>query len=274
MAGSTTPAAPLAPRRSDARRPAVILIAAVAVPAWTLLALWSASPWRGYLDHGGWGDTLALSPLCRALPGGEIVVPALVAGLAWLLMIAAMMVPTVLPLLGMFRRVVAGRPDAGRLVGIMLGGYVAVWMGFGVAAHAADTGIRSVAAASPGVAARAWLIGAGVLALAGAFQFSALKYRCLERCRTPFGFVNAHWHGRRPAAEAFRLGMDHGAFCVACCWALMLVTFVVGMGNPGWMLAIAAAMAVEKNLPGGQAIRAPLGLGLLAWAGAIVVAHA
>lgn len=265
---------PTGARWRESQRLAAILIGAVVLPAWAMLAWWSASPWRGYLDHGGWGDTLALSPLCRAVPGGAILVPALIAAGAWLLMIAAMMVPTVVPLVGTFRRAVSGRQDAGALVALLLAGYAAAWMGFGVAAHAADTGIRTLAAASPWLASRAWMIGAGVLALAGAFQFSALKYRCLERCRTPFGFVNAHWHGVRPAAEAFRLGLDHGAFCVACCWALMLVTFVVGMGNPGWMLAIAAAMAVEKNLPGGDRIRTPLGLGLLAWAAGIVLAHA
>ena len=272
--GLSGAAAPGAKLRDSSQRLALALIAAVVLPAWTLLALWSASPYRGYLDHGGWGDALALSPLCRAVPGGEVVIPALVTALAWLLMIAAMMVPTVLPLVGMFRRIVDGRPDAGRLVAAVLAGYGAAWMAFGVAAHAADTGVRAAAAGSPWLVAHAWALGAGVLALAGAFQFSALKYRCLERCRTPFGFVNAHWHGRRPLTESFRLGLAHGAFCVGCCWALMLVTFVVGMGNPGWMLALAAAMAAEKNLPAGKRLRTPLGLGLLAWAAAIALARA
>ena len=134
--------------------------------------------------------------------------------------------------------------------------------------------MRSAAAESPWLGGYSWVLGAGVLAFAGAFQFSALKYRCLERCRSTFGFVSSHWHGRRPRLEALRLGIDHGAFCVGCCWALMLVMFVVGMGNAGWMLALAALMAVEKNLPGGHRVRTPLGLGLIAWAAAIVVAHA
>jgi predicted metal-binding membrane protein len=268
--GATAPG----PRLRGGQRLALALVAAVAVPAWALLALWSASPYRGYLDHGGWGDAIALSPLCRAVPGGEVVVPALVTAFAWLLMIAAMMVPTALPLVGTFRRIVAGRPDAGRLVAAVLAGYVAAWMGFGIVAHAADAGVRAAAAGSPWLVAHAWVLGAGVLALAGAFQFSALKYRCLERCRTPFGFVNAHWHGRRPARESLRLGLAHGAFCVGCCWALMLVMFVVGMGNPGWMLVLAAAMAAEKNLPAGPRLRTPLGLGLLAWAAAIALARA
>jgi len=269
---STSLAAP--PRPHDGRRFAALLVVGVVLPAWALLAWWSASPWRGYVVHGGWGDAIALSPLCRALPGGSIVVPALLTALAWLLMIAAMMVPTVVPLVGVFRRAVAGRRDGGRLVGLLVGGYVVAWLAFGVAAHAADTGIRAAAAASPWLAGHAWLLGAGVLGFAGAFQFSALKYRCLERCRSTFGFVSSHWHGRHPAREAFRMGLDHGAFCVGCCWALMLVMFVVGMGNAGWMLALAALMAIEKNLPGGHRVRTPLGLGLMAWAAAIVVTHA
>ena len=258
----------------DGPRLTVWLLAGVVLPAWALLALWSASPWRGYVAHGGWGDAIALTPLCRAIPGGDVVVPALATALAWLLMIAAMMVPTVLPLVGAFRRAVAGRPDAGTLVALLLGGYAIAWLAFGVAAHALDALVRSAAAASPWLAGHAWVVAATVLALAGAFQFSALKYRCLERCRSTFGFVSSHWHGRRPRLEALRLGVDHGAFCVGCCWALMLVMFVVGMGNAGWMLALAGLMAVEKNLPGGHRVRTPVGLGLMAWAAAIVVANA
>ena len=80
---------------------------------------------------------------------------------------------------------------------------------------------------------------------------------------------HARWHGHRPSREAFRIGLDHGVFCVGCCWALMLVMFVVGMGSLGWMLVLAAAMAAEKNLPWGQRLRTPLGLGLIAWGGGL-----
>jgi predicted metal-binding membrane protein len=112
-----------------------------------------------------------------------------------------------------------------------------------------------------------------VLAGAGLFQFSALKYRCLEQCRTPFAFVASRWHGRAPAREALRLGIDHGLFCVGCCFALMLVMFVVGTASIGWMIALAALMAAEKNLPGGTRLRLPIGLGLLASAAAVVLAN-
>ena len=101
-----------------------------------------------------------------------------------------------------------------------------------------------------------------VLAVAGVFQFSRLKYLCLEKCRTPLGFVTSHWHGPRPQREAFLLGLAHGVFCVGCCWALMLLMFLVGMGNTAWMLILGLAMAVEKNHPWGRRLSAPLGCAL------------
>jgi len=76
-----------------------------------------------------------------------------------------------------------------------------------------------------------------VLALAGLFPFGRLKYHCPDKCRTPLGFVSHHWGGRTPLRDAFRLGLHHGACCVGCCWALMLLMFVVGTGSVGWMLA-------------------------------------
>jgi len=249
------------------------LLGALAVAAWAALWLWSASPYGRYLAHGGWVDSAALLAICRAVPQGEWLVPAVLHALAWLLMIAAMMLPTTLPLLAIFRRITAGRSDAGRLVLLVVAGFGVAWFGFGLAAHLADSALRSAAAGRAWPLTHGWIIGAGVLAAAGLFQFSALKYRCLEECHAPFSFVASHWHGHAPAREAFRLGIDHGVFCVGCCWALMLVMFVVGTGSLGWMLVLAAVMAAEKNLPWGRRLRTPLGLSLLVWAGVITAAH-
>jgi predicted metal-binding membrane protein len=116
-----------------------------------------------------------------------------------------------------------------------------------------------------------WLVGAATLALAGLFQFSALKYRCLMECRMPFAFVARHWRGENAAREALLLGAHHGLYCVGCCWALMLVMLVVGLGSVGWMLLLGALMAAEKNLPWGRRLSAPLGLVLLGWSGWIAV---
>jgi predicted metal-binding membrane protein len=254
-------------------RPFAWLVLAVAALAWASLAAWSASPYARFVAHGGWLDDGLFADLCRAIPQGSVIVPTLAHSLAWLCMIAAMMLPTTLPLLALFGRVTAGRPDAARLNALVIAGYGLAWMAFGVLAHALDAAVHAAAGASGWVATHGWVAGAAVLAGAGAFQFSDLKYRCLERCRLPFGFVNERWRGR-PLHDAFRIGLDHGLFCVGCCWALMLLMFVVGMGNLAWMLLIGLAMAAEKNLPWGKRLSTPLGLALLASAAGVVIANA
>jgi len=112
------------------------------------------------------------------------------------------------------------------------------------------------------------MLASAVLALAGAFQLSGLKRRCLDRCRSPVGQVMARWRGRRPGREALAIGWTHGVFCVGCCWALMLVMVAVGAGSLGWMLALGLAMAAEKNLPRGRLLSTPLGIGLVSAAAA------
>jgi len=266
-------AAAAATRVLDPQTLRVGLVAALSAVAWLALAAWSLSPYGRYLEHGGWTEEGPFGALCRSIPQGTLIVPALVYALAWLLMITAMMLPTTLPLLGIFSRVVAARPDAGALLGRVVAGYAIAWLGFGLLAHGIDSLLHAGAAQAGWLAGRGWAVGALVLAGAGVFQFSALKYRCLERCRTPFAFINARWHGSAPRREALRIGFEHGVFCVGCCWALMAVMFVVGMGSLGWMLVLAAAMAAEKNLRWGKRLRTPLGLGLIAWAGILIAAN-
>jgi len=249
------------------------LMVALTGAAWLALWLWSASPWGRYLDHGSWADAGAIAAICRAVPQGDVVVPALLYAGGWVLMIAAMMLPTTLPILEMFRRMTAARPDGGRLLGLVIAGYLGAWLAFALAAHVVDWAIHALAARAPWLALNGWILGVAVLGAAGLFQFSALKYRCLEECHTPLAFIIERWHGQRPAREALVLGIDHGAFCVGCCWALMLLMFVVGTGSLGWMLGLATLMAAEKNLPGGRRLRVPLGLALIAGAAAILVVH-
>jgi predicted metal-binding membrane protein len=271
---SSSASAPALSVRSDGQRALVWpLLSLLVVAAWATLWLWSASPYGRLLDHGGWGDAGALAALCKAVPQGDIVVPVVLHAAAWVLMIAAMMLPTTFPLLAMFRRITGARPDAGALAIRVVAGFLAVWLAFGVAAHLVDAGVRWAAAGSGWFVAHGAFVGAAVLAGAGLFQWSALKYRCLDECRTPFGFVASRWHGVSPAREALRIGIDHGIFCVGCCWALMLTMFVVGIGSVGWMLALAALMAAEKNLPFGRHLRTPVGLALLAGSAAILLAN-
>jgi predicted metal-binding membrane protein len=270
-----TPAAALGARHPDVARNLwfALALGALIVASWIALWYWSAGPYRRYVEHAGLLEPGALLALCRVIPQGEIVVPMLLYAFGWVLMIAAMMLPTTYPLLAMFRSVTRGRPDENRLTMLAIGGFFVAWFAFGIAAHVADAVLARGAQQFTWLAVNGWVAGAAVLAAAGLFQFSALKYRCLDECRAPFAFVASRWHGRSPAREAFRLGLDHGVFCVGCCWALMLCMFVVGTASIGWMLALAALMAAEKNLPSGAQLRLPVGLGLLAIASAIVVAN-
>ncbi len=236
---------------------------ALFVLVWALLWIWEASPYGRYLNHGDWNQAGLAASICAALPYGNVLVPALLYAGGWLLMIVAMMLPTTLPLLELFRRMVRNRDDGGRLLGLVIAGYLVCWLAFGIAAHLLDWLVLSLAAQVSWFTFNAWIFGAITLIGAGAFQFSALKYRCLEKCRTPFSFINQHWHGQNPNREAFLLGLHHGAFCVGCCWALMLLMFVVGTGSVGWMLLLGLVMAAEKNLSWGPRLRAPLGIALV-----------
>ena len=275
MASASVPGTFAGLARADARQ---LLLAAVlgalAIASWSVLWWWSASPYGGLLHRSGWADAGAFAKLCRLVPQGELVVPAALHAGAWLLMLAAMMLPTTYPLLAMFRRIVGARPDGARLTLLVVAGFVIVWFAFGIVAHALDAALVALASRFAWLTLHGEVVGAGVLAAAGLFQFSALKYRCLEQCHAPFGFVSSRWHGRKPALEAFRLGVDHRVFCVGCCWALMALMFVVGVGSVGWMLALAVVMAAEKNLPWGRRLRAPLGIGLVGWAAALLLVPA
>jgi predicted metal-binding membrane protein len=256
------------------RRIFVPVIAALTALAWATLWVWGHSPYGRYLDHGNWMTSEPASSLCRVVPGGDTVVPVVLYGTAWILMTAAMMLPTTLPLFNTFDRLTSGRPDHAQLLALLGLGYMTVWGAFGLLAHPLHALALTLVDRVPTLAWNSWLIGAAIIALAGVFQFSALKHRCLEKCRTPLSFVIEHWRGQAQARHAFALGAHHGLFCVGCCWALMLLMFAVGTGNLGWMLVLAALMATEKNFRWGHHLSAPLGVALLAWAMALVAMHA
>ena len=243
------------------RRAFLGLIASLVGSAWCALWIWGRSPYGRYLGHEQLGE----------IGAGSLLLPISLYLVGWTLMTVAMMLPTTLPLLEIFRRLTAQRRDRSLLLALVITGYLAVWMGFGIAAHGADWSLHEIVERSSWLEANAWLIGAATLLLAGAFQFSRLKYRCLDKCRAPLSFVTEYWRGRDERRNAFLLGIHHGLFCVGCCWAMMLLMFAVGVGNVAWMLALGAVMAAEKNLPWGRKLSAPLGVVLIGWGGVILL---
>jgi predicted metal-binding membrane protein len=201
--------------------------------------------------------------------GPPIPLAALIAVLAWQVMIAAMMLPSSLPLVRMYARATERAPRRGSSMAAFIGGYALIWSGFGLAAFGFDAGLHAAVNASPWLAAHDWWIGGSVLALAGAFQFTPLKDACLDKCRHPAQFLT-RYYARGPGA-GLKLGARHGAFCVGCCWALMLVMFAAGAANLIWMALLTGVMIHEKTRPAGARAVPVTGAALLG-AASIVLA--
>jgi predicted metal-binding membrane protein len=222
---------------------------ALAALAWLSLWVWAASPYGRYLHHEG-------------VPGSVLLEIGLF-DLGWVLMIVAMMLPSSVPLVLTFAALVGRRRQPSMLVGLLLGGYLVVWAGFGLAAWVLDRGIHAAVDTLPWLGEHPQLIIGATLFVAGLWQFSPLRDRCLDECRSPLGFVMNRWRGTSERREALAMGVAHGAFCVGCCWSLMLVMFGVGLGSVTAMLALGAVTAAEKNLPWGRRMTRPLGVMLI-----------
>lgn len=242
------------------RRPSLpVAIPAAIAAAWILSAL---------AEFSGWGRFLHHDALIEHGPPAAMALALFVA--AWLVMIAAMMLPSSLPLIRMFAFACAQQPRPAPVFAAFLGGYAVVWTAFGIAAFAGDVAIHRAVDTIAWLSAHPWMIAGAVLATAGAFQFTRLKDACLRACRLPGNFLMHHY--RRGMPGAFELGYRHGLFCAGCCWALMLVAFAAGFASLWWMAALTALMFYEKTARGGRAAVPVAGLVLLAWS-ALVFGH-
>jgi len=229
----------------------------VVAVAW-LLALAAELTGRGRLLHH---DQL----IQGGLPRPAALVLFLV---AWQAMVAAMMLPSSLPMIRLFSRTAAAQPRAGLARALFVSAYALVWTAFGAAAFFFDVGIHAVVYQTPWLYLHSYLIGGGTLLLAGAFQFSPLKDACLRQCRNPGAFILRYY--RRGAGAALLTGLRHGAFCLGCCWALMLLAFAAGVANLAWMAALTLLMTAEKRSRIGPGLVKASGLAMLG-GGAFIV---
>jgi predicted metal-binding membrane protein len=174
----------------------------------------------------------------------------------WALMMVAMMLPSAAPMILLFGRFVR-RSGAGAAVartGLFALSYVAVWALFSAAAALLQTALVSTGMVSAmALAVNGRWASAGLLLLIAAYQLSPLKQACLAQCRSPMDFLMRLW--RPGIAGSVRLGIVHGAYCVGCCWALMLLLFIGGVMNLTWIALVAAIVLVEKLAPPGERIR-------------------
>jgi len=169
---------------------------------------------------------------------------------AWVVMMAAMMFPSIAPMVLAYARIAprmhAARASSGSTP-LFVAGYLLSWTAFGLVAYALFAVVRSVA--GPELAwhhAGPYVAGA-VIVLSGLYQFTPAKDACLRRCRAPFAFLTDEWRPGR--GGALMMGTLHGGWCVGCCWGLMAALFAVGVMSLGWMLFVAVLIAVEKLIP-------------------------
>jgi predicted metal-binding membrane protein len=170
----------------------------------------------------------------------------------WIVMMAAMMLPSAGPMVVAHAEVQRRKRDLGGAVerggtAAFVGGYMVVWTAFGIVAYALFELLRSL-----DVDALAWsrngrYAASAVIAIAAIYQLTPLKDVCLAKCRSPLGFVVGSWRDGRLGAA--RMGIEHGGWCVGCCWALMVTLFALGFMSVAWMAVIAALVALEKLLP-------------------------
>jgi predicted metal-binding membrane protein len=171
----------------------------------------------------------------------------------WVVMMAAMMFPSIAPMVIAYSRVQRKRREQGKAgsapaaVGLFVGGYLVSWTAFGLAAYGLLELGRSLS-----IDALAWdeagpYVAGGVILAAAIYQLTPAKDVCVRKCRGPLQFVLGYW---KPGyGGALRMGIEHGAWCVGCCWALMAALFALGVMSLGWMAFVAALIAIEKLLP-------------------------
>lgn len=232
---------------------AAVIVSLVAVVALAWLYLLNMA-----LDMDGMGGLASMGDMA----GGEAMVQMkpwtavdfVLMAVMWAVMMVAMMLPSAAPMLLLFAAINRKRRQGGQPyvpTGAFALGYVIVWVVFSVGAALLQWGLQSAALLSPMMISTSTYLGGALFVAAGLYQWTPLKQICLKHCRSPLNFIMFHWRGGG-AGAALRMGLDHGVYCLGCCWVLMGLLFVGGVMNLIWVAAIAVFVVAEKVLPGGH----------------------
>jgi len=190
----------------------------------------------------------------------------------WWIMMVAMMLPSAAPMILLYAAVNRKARERGAPfvpTGVFALGYLAAWGVFSLLAVALQWGLERTALLSSMMVGTSIVLGGLLLIAAGAWQLTPLKHACLKHCRSPLHFLSHHW--RKGRWGAFRMGAEHGAFCLGCCWFLMGLLFYGGVMNLYWIVGLAAFVLLEKTAPAGHWIGSAAGVGLIAWGGLLLL---
>lgn len=258
------------------RREQLIIIAglsAVVALAWGRV-IWGGGTGMGAISMTSW--RLPYAMIMEATPAHWTPGYALVMVAMWWTMMIAMMLPSAAPMVLLHAHVsrhAARRAPASTTAApaaAFTAGYLAIWLCFSIIATGLEWGLERAGAVDGMMmgSVEVWLTG-GLLVAAGLYQLSPLKGVCLSHCRAPVAYLSRHWRPGR--SGAFLMGVEHGAFCLGCCWALMLLLFAGGVMNLLWIAGLAAVVLVEKLAPFGAWLTPWIGAGLIAAGVAVVV---
>jgi len=184
----------------------------------------------------------------------------------WWAMMAAMMLPSAAPILLLFARLNRSRKADDRPfvpTGIFAVGYLVAWGAFSALATASQWELERLGVLSPMMATTSYRVGAAILLAAGVWQLTPIKGMCLRHCRSPIGFLVQSWRPGR--SGAFRMGLEHGSYCLGCCWFLMGLLFFGGIMNLFWIIGLAAFVLLEKTIAMGSWIGRIVGIAFVVW---------
>jgi predicted metal-binding membrane protein len=223
-----------------------------------------------------WGVLIWQAPMMSSQAMGLTM--GLSAGLfiaIWAVMMVAMMFPAAAPMIVMFGTVYASKRAQQQPyvpTWIFVSGYLLVWILPGVVIYVLAVQVENLTGKSMWLMQNGTRISGSLLVLAGLYQLSPLKNACLSKCRTPLQFLLTSWHDGH--GGAFRMGVEHGAFCLGCCWLLFVILIPLGLMNLPVMALVTALIFAEKALPVGRQISLIAGVGLIAYGALVVVVPA
>ena len=248
------------------RRERAIVIAAlglVALCAWADLAWLSDGMATGGMDMTGSGIIPAgrrlMMPATSPWPPVEFASVFVM----WVVMMIGMMVPSATPMILVHARAARQSAAQGKPLAAtawFAGGYLLAWTTFSFGATLAQWGLERASLLTPVKAGSGHVFSGTVLIAAGLYQWTPLKAACLSQCQSPIAFILRHGGLRNTATSSLVFGLRHGSYCVGCCWALMLLLFVLGVMNLLWIAALAILVMLEKVLPFGRAVARLAGL--------------
>jgi len=192
----------------------------------------------------------------------------------WWVMMTAMMLPGAAPMLLLFARVNRSQKARDRpyvATGIFAAGYLAAWGGFSALAAGLQWSLEELDLLGPMMTATSWWLGGATLLAAGLWQLTPIKGVCLRHCRSPLSFLAQNWQPGR--VGAFGMGLEHGTYCLGCCWFLMGLLFFGGIMNLFWIAGLAAFILFEKTIPMGHWLARLAGVAFAAW-GVVMLASA